>query len=76
MAGDSGATIRLTHEQLADLVGTSRETATKVLGDLADRGLVSLRRGRIVVRDPAALRELAEAGELSVSTGGYDRNRR
>jgi CRP-like cAMP-binding protein len=76
MAGNDSATIRLTHEQLADLVGTSRETATKVLGELGDRGLVSLRRGRIVVRDPGALRDVAEAGEISVSTGGYDRNRR
>ena len=41
------------------------------LGDLADRGLVSLRRGRIIVRDPATLRELADSGGLSVATGGY-----
>lgn len=72
MSGASGgSSIRLTHEQLAELVGTTRETTTKVLGDLADRGLVSLRRGRIVVRNAAALQELAEGGELSVPTGGY-----
>lgn len=76
MAGSDGATIRLTHEQLGDLVGTSRETATKVLGDLADRGLVSLRRGKIVVRHPDELRALAQGGELNVSTGGYGRTRR
>jgi CRP/FNR family transcriptional regulator, cyclic AMP receptor protein len=64
-------TVRLTHEQLADLVGSSRETTTKVLGDLADRGLVSLRRGRIVVREPVTLRTLAETGALSVATGGH-----
>lgn len=73
LAGTTGdqATVKLTHEQLADLVGSSRETTTKVLGDLADRGLVSLRRGRIVVRDPATLRDLADSGGLSVATGGY-----
>ncbi|MDZ7576908.1 MAG: Crp/Fnr family transcriptional regulator [Candidatus Nanopelagicales bacterium] len=73
LAGEEGqmAAVRLTHEQLADLVGTSRETATKVLGDLSDRGLVSLRRGRMLVRDPAALRDLAEGGDLGVATGGY-----
>ncbi|MEI2716811.1 MAG: Crp/Fnr family transcriptional regulator [Candidatus Nanopelagicales bacterium] len=73
LAGNTGdqATVKLTHEQLADLVGSSRETTTKVLGDLADRGLVSLRRGRIIVRDPATLRELADSGGLSVATGGY-----
>jgi CRP/FNR family cyclic AMP-dependent transcriptional regulator len=71
LAGPGRSTVRLTHEQLADLVGTSRETATKVLGDLGDRGLVALRRGRIVIRDGAALRELAESGSLSVPTGGH-----
>ena len=49
-----------THEQLAALAGTSRETCTKVLHDLADRGLLRLARGRITVLDPARL--LDEAG--------------
>ncbi len=70
MAGPDATTIRITHEQLADLIGTSRETTTKVLGDLAERGLVSLRRGRIVVRSASELRNLADSGELSVTTGG------
>jgi CRP/FNR family cyclic AMP-dependent transcriptional regulator len=65
--------VKLTHEQLADLVGTSRETATKVLGDLAARNLISPKRGRIIIRDSEALLLLAENGELAVSTGGYRR---
>ena len=69
MGGDGDA-IRLTHGQLADLVGTSRETTTKVLGDLADRGAVSLRRGRIIVRSAQALADLADSDTLSTSTGG------
>lgn len=48
--------VRLTHEQLADLVGTHRETATKVLNELREAGLVELRRGRVLVLDVAALR--------------------
>ncbi|MDI3406226.1 Crp/Fnr family transcriptional regulator [Streptomyces cavernicola] len=52
--------IALTHEQLAALAGTSRETTTKVLHDFADRGLLRLARGRITVLDPARL--LDEAG--------------
>jgi CRP/FNR family cyclic AMP-dependent transcriptional regulator len=71
MAASGSATIRLTHEQLADLIGTSRETATKVLGDLAERRLVALRRGRIVVLDQAGLEALADSGALSVPTGGH-----
>ncbi|MDP9497023.1 MAG: Crp/Fnr family transcriptional regulator [Actinomycetota bacterium] len=48
--------VRLTHEQLADLVGTTRETTTKLLGELRDAGVVQLRRGGIVVLDDAELR--------------------
>ncbi|WP_327311948.1 Crp/Fnr family transcriptional regulator [Streptomyces sp. NBC_01235] len=52
--------IALTHEQLAALAGTSRETTTKVLREFADHGLLRLARGRITVLDPARL--LDEAG--------------
>jgi CRP/FNR family cyclic AMP-dependent transcriptional regulator len=47
--------ISITHEQLAALVGTSRETATKALDELADRGVIRLGRGRITVLDSARL---------------------
>jgi CRP-like cAMP-binding protein len=53
--------VRLTHAQIAALVGTSRETTTKVLGDFAQRGLIRLSRGRITVLDPG--RMSAEAGD-------------
>ncbi len=52
--------VRLTHEQLAALAATSRETTTKVLGELAEAGVISLGRGRITIRDRERLRELAE----------------
>lgn len=52
--------ITLTHEQLAALAGTSRETTTKVLHEFADRGLLRLARGRVTVLDPARLHD--EAG--------------
>ncbi|MBE1610006.1 Crp/Fnr family transcriptional regulator [Actinopolymorpha pittospori] len=53
--------VMLTHEQLAALVGTSRETATKALNDLAERGLVRLGRGRITLIDPDGI--AAESGD-------------
>ncbi|AYV26458.1 cAMP receptor protein [Streptomyces sp. ADI95-16] len=52
--------VALTHEQLAALAGTTRETVTKVLRELADRGLLRLGRGRITVLEPDRLRD--EAG--------------
>ncbi|UQA90875.1 Crp/Fnr family transcriptional regulator [Streptomyces halobius] len=51
--------IALTHEQLAALAGTSRETTTKVLHDYAERGLLRLGRGRITVLEPDRLRDAA-----------------
>jgi CRP/FNR family cyclic AMP-dependent transcriptional regulator len=55
-----GVQITLTHEQLAALTGTSRETTTKVLGEYADRGLLRLGRGKITILDPDTI--AAEAG--------------
>lgn len=54
-----GTQVRLTHEQLAALAATSRETTTKVLGEFAGLGLVALGRGRITVYDVEQLSRLA-----------------
>jgi CRP-like cAMP-binding protein len=58
--GPRAAVVAFTHEQIAALAGTSRETTSKVLGDFADRGLVRLGRGKITVLDRVGLQ--AEAG--------------
>lgn len=75
LAGSGDDDVRLTHEQLADLVGTTRETVTKVLGDLRDRGLVTSRRGRIRVHDSRALADLAASGGSTAVTGGHTSRR-
>ena len=59
--GPRSVQVALTHDQLAALVGTSRETATKVLGEFADRGLIRRGRGRITLLDIDGL--AAEAGD-------------
>lgn len=59
--GLRSAQVALTHEQIAALAGTSRETTTKVLGDLAEQGLIKLGRGRITILDNQGIVE--EAGE-------------
>lgn len=51
--------VRYTHQQLAEMIGTYRETVTKVLNDFRQRGLIRIERGRIVVLDPEALKEMA-----------------
>ena len=56
-----GIQVLLTHEQVAALAGTSRETTTKVLNEYADQGLVRLGRGRVTILDLPRL--AAQAGD-------------
>jgi CRP/FNR family transcriptional regulator, cyclic AMP receptor protein len=51
--------VQLTHEQIAALAGTSRETTTKVLGEFAHQGFISLGRGRVTILNLAALSDQA-----------------
>ena len=54
--------VRVTHQELADSLGTYRETVTATLGDLQNRGLVALERTRILVSDPSALERIVARG--------------
>ena len=53
--------IRLPQEQLALMMGVSRQTMNKALRSLEAQGLVALRYGEIELGDLAALRALAQA---------------
>jgi CRP/FNR family cyclic AMP-dependent transcriptional regulator len=44
-------TVRLTHDQLAGLLGATRESTSKTMADLATRGLIRQARGRIILTD-------------------------
>ena len=46
---------RFTHLQLAEMIGTSRETLTKVINELRDSGLIDIRERMVWVIDPAGL---------------------
>jgi CRP/FNR family transcriptional regulator len=54
-----GKTVSLTHQQLADEVGSVREIVTRVLKGFADAGWVHLGRGSIEIVDASALRRAA-----------------
>ena len=54
--------LHLTHQALAEQVGATRENVSRVLGELRDRGVLRLGRGRIEVLDHAAL--AAYAGDV------------
>lgn len=55
----SGEVVGYTHQHLADMLGTYRETVTEMLNTFQDAGLVTLGRKRIIVNDERLL--LAEA---------------
>ena len=50
----------LTHQDLAESVGTYRETATQVLNDLKTAGLIEIGRKRITITDRPGLTAIAE----------------
>jgi CRP/FNR family transcriptional regulator len=58
-----GAEIRipsgLTHEEMAQRIGSSRETVTRLLGSLKKRDLIRLEGSTLVIRDRVALEALA-----------------
>jgi CRP-like cAMP-binding protein len=47
--------VKYTHQEIADYVGSTRETVTLTLGELKRRDLLLFDHRRIVVRDPDAL---------------------
>lgn len=51
----------LTHQDLAESVGTYRETATQVLNDLKSQGLIEIGRKRISLLDKESLHDIAES---------------
>jgi CRP/FNR family transcriptional regulator len=53
--------LRITHQALADELGSVREIVSRLLSSFEDRGWIELGRGRIVIRDRAALQRLATA---------------
>lgn len=53
--------VSLTHEEMAQLIGTSRETVTRVLGEFRDKGLAQLRGSTLMIRNKPALEKLVGA---------------
>lgn len=55
---DNRALVRLTHQDLANLAGTSRETVTRALKVLESEGVVETRPKEIFLTDPQGLEEI------------------
>jgi len=55
-----GRTIRVTHQEVANLAGSTRETTTSVLHSLREAGLVEIGNRRVTLLDLEALRRAAQ----------------
>jgi len=50
--------VGLTHEEIAQMIGTSRETVSRLFADLKKRQILHFEGATLVIRNPAALRSL------------------
>jgi CRP/FNR family transcriptional regulator len=62
--GESGKTeprvkLALTHEEIAQMIGTSRETVTRLFADLKKRQIVQAKGSTLLIRNKAALKAMA-----------------
>lgn len=55
---DNGHGIRLTHQDLAAMIGATRETVTNILNRFREDGLTDVAQRFVVIRDPERLRRL------------------
>jgi CRP/FNR family transcriptional regulator len=58
------AEVSVTHQRLADAVGTAREVITRVLGEFRQQGIVSTHSGHILILDRVQLARIAARQRL------------
>ena len=56
--------LALTHEEIAQMIGTSRETVTRLFAELKKRQIVQAKGSTLVIRNKAALKSLADGLRL------------
>jgi len=60
--GGERITRRLTHHTIAQMIGSSRETVSRTMRELVDKGMIDVSRKDIVIRDRGALEQAAGRG--------------
>jgi CRP/FNR family transcriptional regulator, cyclic AMP receptor protein len=53
--------LTLTHEEIAEMIGTTRETVSRLFSDFRKRQLVQLKGATLVIRDRSALEKMAHS---------------
>jgi CRP/FNR family transcriptional regulator len=64
--------LALTQEQVAARLGTVRELVARAFSQLEKGGIITRKRARIVIRDPARLAALARGEQVSAPPRGHD----
>ena len=57
---ESGKIEGVSHQDLADMVGTYRETVTRILNEFRTKGYIELGRLNVAILDQKALEDIAE----------------
>lgn len=57
----SGARIALTHKEIGELIGTSRETVTRTFSEFRNQHLVTMKGSTVTIPNRAALEHVASA---------------
>jgi CRP/FNR family cyclic AMP-dependent transcriptional regulator len=55
---ETKVTLTLTHEEIAQMIGTSRETVTRVFGDFKKKQFVQVRGSTLIIKNKAGLENL------------------
>jgi CRP/FNR family transcriptional regulator, cyclic AMP receptor protein len=58
--GEVRLTLTLTHEEIAQMIGSSRETVTRLFSDFKRKQLLQVKGSSVVIQDIAVLRRFAE----------------
>jgi CRP/FNR family cyclic AMP-dependent transcriptional regulator len=58
--GEVRLTLTLTHEEIAQMIGSSRETVTRLFSDFKKKQLLQVKGSTVVIQDVATLRRFAE----------------
>ncbi len=56
---DENNIIRLTHQEIADIAGITRETTTRILNSLADEKIIETKSRKIIIIDKEKLKEIS-----------------
>ena len=55
LEGEVRATLTLTHEEIAQMIGTSRETVTRLFADFKKRELLQVKGSTLIIKNKAGL---------------------